>query len=955
MAPASSRVSFPLPPNEEKEFYGKYRWGLVPFLPFGRVLRALGDLLDEDTGALPEWCRKEWSANVFLFIASAADIVDEFLARGVMDYSKVADYLPLLRSPVRWVRDLSLIYRKAVGAVRDRNLRTWRLRWGELAISASIPLVGNNALDGERREQVKVDLETLCNHSFPGDLLTKRIRIPAAFRSQDLSHHDIAFLSRRFAEGDGSAPHRKTLVIGLRTAGSYFAPLICADLRERGLENATYVTIRPKGYLPPHEERMIGEYARGGARFIVTDEPPSTGKSILRTIGELRSNGVPLEDITVLVPTHQSNKDWKKHILQSKHGEVRIVTMDPSELYKSRLLERSAFERTIRDYLGNLNFDVTSVAEDGYAGEMNRKIESSYGKGYHVRLKKVYEVVAKDGGGGADRRYVIGKSVGWGWFGYHSAILSYHLQEYIPRIYGLRDGVLYYEWIREDRSGPPDQSDRAATVGDYIAERAVKFKLDDTLDDMHKYREGGLQPIANILCEVFGGKLSKLKKGWARSILRDLPFPPPCFIDGRMGRGEWLVSGNGFLKVDFEHHGFSKTASHNIVDPAYDLAQAMFEFGLGYEAVSKYMERTGDHRVEDRLFFFGLLVGTEALKEALATLSEISGAHHYEHFNRRYQDAWNFLVLGAMRHASARCSGSLHPEWRDSLLIMDIDDVFEKNLFGFPMTTAYGIKAISLLGMHGLSCAVNTARYVDEVKEYCRHYGFAGGGAEYGSVFWDNVLQKEQVLIAGEEMEELERVREILSSIPGTFTNPNYRFSIRAYQYSKERTVPVPEAVVGHVFGKLGIRRLRAHRTYIDTAILAESANKGNIVAKIRAIKGMNKGRIGAIGDSSPDMPMLKMADRGYVVDNANVDMKREARNHNIHVLSYPYQKGLYHAVVDFIHGGDGGRCALCKECERSFRREDDPFMKIFKTADMSALQRWARVLDRHILEFMTE
>ena len=43
-------------------------------------------------------------------------------------------------------------------------------------------------------------------------------------------------------------------------------------------------------------------------------------------------------------------------------------------------------------------------------------------------------------------KYVLAKSVGWGWLGYHAFLIGHRLSEYVPPVLGLRDGVLYSEW-----------------------------------------------------------------------------------------------------------------------------------------------------------------------------------------------------------------------------------------------------------------------------------------------------------------------------------------------------------------------------------------------------------------------------------------------------------------------------------------------------------------------------
>ncbi len=73
------------------------------------------------------------------------------------------------------------------------------------------------------------------------------------------------------------------------------------------------------------------------------------------------------------------------------------------------------------------------------------------------------------------------------------------------------------------------------------------------------------------------------------------------------------------------------------------------------------------------------------------------------------------------------------PCWRSPLVVTDIDGVLDHRFFGFPCTTLAGIEALALLHVHKASIAVDTARSLPEVQEYCRAYGFVGGVAEYGS------------------------------------------------------------------------------------------------------------------------------------------------------------------------------------------------------------------------------
>jgi len=71
-----------------------------------------------------------------------------------------------------------------------------------------------------------------------------RMRVPEAFRCQDMTHQDVIFLTRRFLSSSQGA-QKPLAVIGIRTAGAYFAPLTKAFLSSQGWPQWSVFTIRP--------------------------------------------------------------------------------------------------------------------------------------------------------------------------------------------------------------------------------------------------------------------------------------------------------------------------------------------------------------------------------------------------------------------------------------------------------------------------------------------------------------------------------------------------------------------------------------------------------------------------------------------------------------------------------------------------------------------------------------
>ena len=219
-----------------------------------------------------------------------------------------------------------------------------------------------------------------------------------------------------------------------------------------------------------------------------------------------------------------------------------------------------------------------------------------------------------------------------------------------------------------------------------------------------------------------------------------------------MHRSEWILGPQGPLKTDYEHHGMGRSAL-NVIDPAYDLADTILNLALSPEEerrlIRQYIAESGDAAVEQRLFMHKLLAGLWAMSRTQDQLFDSPrGGDAQRDYHRRFMNAWNFLTVQTARHCGSLCHPRTDLRWRAPLVVLDIDGVLDRRLFGFPCTTAAGIKALSLLSAHEFSVALNTARSAAEVKDYCNAYSLAGGVAEHGSYLWDAVRQREQVLIS---------------------------------------------------------------------------------------------------------------------------------------------------------------------------------------------------------------
>jgi hydroxymethylpyrimidine pyrophosphatase-like HAD family hydrolase len=273
---------------------------------------------------------------------------------------------------------------------------------------------------------------------------------------------------------------------------------------------------------------------------------------------------------------------------------------------------------------------------------------------------------------------------------------------------------------------------------------------------------------------------------------------------------------------------------------------------------------------------------------------------------------------------------------------MDIDGVLDRMVFGFPSTTAAGIKAISLLHTHGFSIVANTARSLHEVKEYCRAYHFVGGVAEYGAVVWDAVSDRELVLVSQEAQQQLAEIGDALRQIPGVFLNDDYQYSLRAFTYQNGRTIPLPALLVQDLLASRKVDRLQVHHTGLDTAIVDRETNKGAGLLSLLALVGLTGTDFMAVGDSEPDLSMFRLASRAYAP--GNVTCVREAKLLGAYVANASYQPGLLQIAHEIVHPQDRA-CDRCLAVGAYWSRKQGLLVSLLNLADRNSFSLLVRNL----------
>jgi hydroxymethylpyrimidine pyrophosphatase-like HAD family hydrolase len=822
---------WPEPLAEEREFYSAYEWGLDLRLTLAQAVGHLREELAKFPVMQDGWQVAAVASNAFLLSCAVLNATDEYLRGPALQLPKPLKEKRIGRAGARLFERLA---KNPFSRERGR-IQGWRTRWAAALDDFLVPVASGRNTEAGALAHASRALAGLLDYDLPARLESKALAVPSPFSRLDLTEGDVIALANKLLASlaDRSEP---VLLVGLRTSGSYFAPLVRAVLQAAGCARVSWLTIEPNKGPCREEEEELDRFARSGHRAVIVDDPPHTASTVLAALAILRRAGFEPDRTRIVAPTHPAKPNWAKFI-----PEHLVVTLAPERWHKRAFLEKNAVERQLAEYFYCRNSHASvvevSITGEGLPADYDRRIASIPFDERSSRLKRVFEVELRTADAGTETIYVLAKSVGWGWFSYAAFLAGARLEGFVPPVLGLRDGILYMAFYPQgaasrsaiDRSSPLNKSMREAVLdraASYVAARVDRLRIPprhpsrrpraprpeehrssragDLIDASRRTgarapqdegsrsldlgrQDNGIRILEKALSRAYGSILTDtLMRSRLRRSLRQRICPFPTLIDGNMLASEWVESPSGPLKCDYEHHGMGKAAL-NLADPAYDVADTILNLALDADEerqfLARYAGQSGDIEVGRRLFIHKLLAGLWSMKEVQDRILLPCGTALLKELHERFMRAWHFLTIASARYCGSLCFQPAATGWRPPLVALDVDGVIDRRLFGFPCTTAAGIEALSLLHAHDVSVVVNTARSVSEVKAYCEAYSLAGGIAEHGAYVWDAVYQQGRPLISADTVHQFEKLRRRLRELPGVFLDDRHRYSVRAFMY----------------------------------------------------------------------------------------------------------------------------------------------------------------------------
>jgi len=352
---------------------------------------------------------------------------------------------------------------------RPPGVRAWAGTVGEVValLADRVAGVGGASDAGAgagRDESLRAAVHAACDGvtRLPEPVRRAVARQPACFRTFDQHPDDVRELVARFARLQPQRD-RPLLVAGVRTSGVYLAPLAAAALRAIGYRDVRVITLRPHRRLRADQRAAVRSVAARGGLGLVCDDPPASGSAVGAVAGDLARRGL---DVVLLLAVFGD-----REALPPRLRDVRFVLLPERDWAVTARLEPARVRAAVAALLAP-GADVVACEPLTASG---RRPERG-------PVRRAYRIGIRVADTGVERSMTIAaEGVGLGRLGAHALAVHGALAPFLPAVLGVRDGLLYREWLpaeaRADRAGGDDPDEVAARLAGYVDARARDDEL----------------------------------------------------------------------------------------------------------------------------------------------------------------------------------------------------------------------------------------------------------------------------------------------------------------------------------------------------------------------------------------------------------------------------------------------------------------------------------------------
>jgi hydroxymethylpyrimidine pyrophosphatase-like HAD family hydrolase len=741
-------------------------------------------------------------------------------------------------------------------------------------VDALVSELSRDALTGEWHPDAAKLLAELLDSCIvrTGAAGKATLNLPSCFRSFDLHPRDLQRLAQIVAARvHGPAP--RVLVLGVRTSGSYLAPLLATALRLEGIEEVESRTIRPGRTLPASVRELITERANGAWSLVLVDDPPDTGRALRRAAGQAVELGFPIDAVCLAFALLEGGA------VPATLSRYSCAVLDWADWDIHQRLAAPAVTRILSGGVGShrATASVTPIALPE-----RPSLHSHARTGYAATFA------------GGTELAVVAEGTGLGYLGRHALAVADALGDHVPEVLAFDDGVLVRRWLPEASRAALDIPERVQGAVDYVTARRVALPARRDATASMAGRQPAWEVASRLLAAPYRELGLALRAVGLDTAVRAMLAPrQPTVVDGLTGPGSWFLDDGRLVKVGFAERAFSH---YDVAcyDAVYDLAGLTVDTAdpaLSDVAVARFEDATGEDVDPERLLLYRLVHLWDRVRlDHLATdPAEAAMA-------RAWQD-WSCARL-----LDGPLDGG-HGPW----CVLDVDGVLETSRLGAPTLTPASAAGLRALQAHGFRPLLATGRGFADVLDRCTRYGLLGGVAEYGGVAYDHRRAIVRDLVDEQGTTALTSLREFLEAQEGVAIAEGCRTMVRAFRLDREGRRRGLDTATIDAARRRSQGRVGAIPGEAQTDFVAFGVDKGHGVRALLDLLG-SPGEVPAlcVGDSESDLPMLRLAATARVPAHASV-----LAGHGIAATRSAFQRGFAEAVDDAV-GHDKTECSSC-------------------------------------------